>query len=108
MDLPRKQKIFIQKMLRKKFVKCRKQSRTKSRPDVLSPAFKVEIFTKSLLFQIKDRETPHMKTVLKNLVECMSVECCSMGRKRKKRSAPVCERTLAGDEKGFDTFTWSK
>merc|ERR1712200_179282 len=45
---------------------------------------------------IKDREIPHLKTVLKNLVECMSVECCSMGRKRKKRSAPVCERTLVG------------
>jgi hypothetical protein len=57
---------------------------------------------------VKDREMPHMKTVLKNLVECMSVECCSTGRKRKKRSAPVCERTLAGYEKGFDTFTWSK
>ena len=33
-----------------------------------------------LIFQVKDREMPHMKTVLKNLVECMSVECCSTGR----------------------------
>ena len=36
-EQPRKQKIFIQKMARKKFVKSRKQSPAKSRPDVLSP-----------------------------------------------------------------------
>lgn len=50
-------------------------------------------------------DTPAAKKVLSELIECMTIECCPGGRKRKKRQAETCERTVSGYN--VDTFSWS-